>query len=337
MQRNTPPDAGEQPRNVEARERDSGYGLVPSPSAPRVEESHPPHVALHRSARRHARHGTPWFAWMLGGCLGLVVVVVLFCAVLVGTLGGLAFRFASTQSASETKSMNWSVSGAPAIRVESDAADIHVRTGVDGEVHLAVALSAHAASEGDARDALRKITVSTGQIGNSVSIDAQTSQAVSLGVSLGMSLTVTAPRLTSVVVVLQSGNVAVDGVSGSISTSVHDGSVRLNGVSLTAASLVDVQHGDANISGTLRNGASLDLQVAAGNANVTLPKAIPLAVDAVTSAGNVTISGWAASPGRNGTGSWVHVDTATTHSIPLTPVCALSIHVQSGNITLQLT
>ncbi len=149
MQRNTPPDAGEQPRNVEARERASGYGLVPAPNAPRVEGSHPSQVAMHRSARRHARHGTPWFAWMLGGCLGLVVVVVLFCAVLIGTLGGLAFRFASTQSASETKSMNWSVSGAPAIRVESDAADIHVRTGVDGQVHLAVALSAHAASESE--------------------------------------------------------------------------------------------------------------------------------------------------------------------------------------------
>jgi hypothetical protein len=289
-----------------------------------------------RSPRRE-RRGTPWFAWMLGGCLSMLVLLVLFCAALVGTLGGLAFRFANTQGASETKSQSWSVSGAPALRIESDAATVRIVTGHDGQVRMAAKVGAHAASESDAGSALQKVAVSTSQAGDAISINTQTSAAASLGVSLAVTVTVTVPRLTSVVVLLQSGDAAVDGVSGSISTTVHDGAVKLSEVSLTAASLVDVQNGNASVSGALRNGATLDLQVASGNASVTLPKAAPVTVDAVTSAGNVTIAGWAGSPGRNGAGASVHVDTLTSHSTPLTTTCTLSIHVQSGNISLQFT
>lgn len=267
----------------------------------------------------------------------MLVVLVIFCAALVGTLGGLAFRFASSQDASDTKNASWTVTGAPALRVESDAATIHVQTGNDGVVRMASSLSAHAASENDARAALKKITLNTSQAGNAVSIDAQTSKAASLGVSLSVTLVVTVPRLTSVVIVLASGDAVVDGVNGSISTSVTNGSARLTNVVLTAASLVDVQRGDATVAGTMRNGASLDLQVASGDASVSLPSSVPVTVDAATSAGNVTISGWAASPGHNGSGSSVHVETVSAHSVPLTPTCSLSIHVQSGDIALQFT
>jgi hypothetical protein len=139
------------------------------------------------------------------------------------------------------------------------------------------------------------------------------------------------------VIVLQSGGAEVDGVSGSISASVHSGDVVLKDVALTAASLVDVQTGNATVSGTLRNGASLDLGVAVGDAAVSLPRSVDVTVDAVTTAGNVTITGWNASPGRQGIGSSIHVETATAHGTPLTPPCALSIHVQTGDIALQFT
>jgi hypothetical protein len=333
MQRNTPPPfAGDDRTILDGRRgNDPDGSLIPSPVAPRHAGEVP------TRAGRRERRGTPWFAWMLGGCLSLAVVLMLFCAALVGTLGGLAFRFASTQVASETQSQSWNVAGAPALRIESDAASVRIVTGPDGQVRLGAKLSAHAASESDAHSALQKVVVSTSQAGDAVSINTQTSAAGSLGVSLAVALTVTVPRLTSVVVVLQAGDAEVDGVSGSISTTVREGTVRLKGVSLTAASLVDVQNGDASVSGALRNGATLDLQVASGNASVTLPKTAPVTVDAVTAAGTVTIAGWAGSAGRNGAGASAHVDTMNSRTGPLTPTCALSIHVQSGDIALHFT
>src|SRR5258708_24232717 len=91
------------------------------------------HVAPARR-HRHARRGTPWFAWMLGGCLGMLGLLVLFWAVVAGLLGGLAFRFANAQDASDTQAQSFSVVGSPALHVQSDAGMVRVQTGPDGQV-----------------------------------------------------------------------------------------------------------------------------------------------------------------------------------------------------------
>ncbi len=295
------------------------------------------HVAPARR-HRHTRRGTPWFAWMLGGCLGMLALLVLFCAVVAGLLGGLAFRFANAQDASDTQTQSFSVVGAPALHVQSDAGMVHVQSGPDGEVRVATTRHARAASSDAARGALRDISIITLQTGDTLSVTTATSNAGGFGVTLSADLVITVPRQASVVILSQAGAVQVDGVSGSISASVRHGDLRLNDVTFTAASVADLQQGSATISGALEDGASLDLHVAAGDATVSLPQNVPVHVDAATAAGNLSVSGWPVFPIHNGSSVTLLGDTRTTLTDPHAPEGgALSIRVDTGNITLQFT
>src|SRR5262249_2619232 len=207
---------------------------TPRGPSPSDWQTAPPPLVAGAPTQPH-RRGPSWFPWLVGGCLGTFVVLVLFCAVVAGTLGGLAFRIANRQEASETLSQSVSVPGTPTVSIESDVGAVRVVAGPDDQVHLAAPKTARAGSGADARRQVQRGTVLMRQVGESVTITSQTTGSNDFGVSLSTNLTVTVPHQTLLSLHLQSGDAEVDGVEGSLSAGIDHGGLRLSGVTLSGS------------------------------------------------------------------------------------------------------
>jgi len=265
------------------------------------------------------RRDTPWFPWLVGGCLGVLVVLILFCAVVAGTLGGLAFRIANRQEAEEKLSQTASVSGIPVISIESDVGAVRVVAGPDNQVHLAATKTARAGSEEDARHQLQRATVLMRQDGNTIAITSRTTGSNGFGVSLTTDLTVTVPHQTLLSLHLQSGNAAVEGVT------------------LSGSCVLEIQRGDVSLAGSLDPAAAVMLHVAAGNATVSLPQTNAIHVDAATLRGAVSVKGLSANTQHSGDGASLVADTRSLLAVSPASGATLSIRVDSGDIVLSFT
>src|SRR5262249_15975260 len=219
-----------------------------APTTPRVPSDWDPPLASIAAGMptQPRRRDTPWFPWLVGGCLGVLVVLILFCAVVAGTLGGLAFRIANRQEADEKLSQTASVSGIPAVSIESDVGAVRVLGGPDNQVDLAATKTAGAGSEEDARRQLQRATVLMRQDGDPIAISSRMTGSNGFGESLTADLTVTVPPQTILSLHLQSGDAAVEGVI------------------LSGSCVVDVGHGNVWIAGSLYHAAPVHLQFPAG-------------------------------------------------------------------------
>ncbi len=47
-------------------------------------------------AAQQMRRRTPWFVWLIGGCLGAIALLLLIVALIAGLVGGLYFKFGLT-------------------------------------------------------------------------------------------------------------------------------------------------------------------------------------------------------------------------------------------------
>jgi len=69
-----------------------------SPESPARGAAHtpthfPPTQPLYAQiAARQTRHHTPWFVWLIGGCLGALALALLLVALVAGLIAGLVFK-----------------------------------------------------------------------------------------------------------------------------------------------------------------------------------------------------------------------------------------------------
>src|SRR5262249_46597017 len=280
------------------------------------------------------RHETPWFPWLVGGCLGVFVVLVLFCAVIAGTLGCLAFRIANRQEADEKLSQAVVVTGTPTISIESDTGAVRVVAGPDGQVHLAATKMARAGSEEDAQRQLQRATVLMRQNSGTITITSRRVGSNGFGVSLATDLTVTVPRRSLLSLRLQSGDAEVEGIDGSLTAGLENGDLRLSGVSLTGSCVLDVQRGNVSIAGSLDPAAAINLHVASGNAMVSFPPTNAVHVEAETLRGTVTVKGLSATTQRSGSGAVLVADSRTLLAVASKRGATLAIRVDSGDIVV---
>jgi hypothetical protein len=262
------------------------------------------------------------------------VVLVLFCAIVAGTLGGLAFRIANRQEADEKLSQTASVIGLPTVSIESDVGAVRVVAGPDNQVYLAATKIARAGSEEDARHELQRATVLMRQDGNAITITSRTTGSNGFGVSLATDLTVTVPQQTLLSLHLQSGDAEVDGVQGSLSAALENGGLRLSDVSLAGPCTMDLQRGDAWIAGSLNPAAEVTLHLASGNATISLPQTDAIHVDAATLRGAISVKGLTAATQHSGAGTSLFADTHSLLAVSPAQGALLAIRVDSGDILL---
>jgi hypothetical protein len=101
-------------------------------------------------------------------------------------------------------------------------------------------------------------------------------------------------------------------------------------VELASGSRLSASAGNITIDGVITSGATVQVLVSAGNAALTLPTSTPAHLDASTDVGNLSIVGWpipVASVGFTG--------HRASDDLSLNPSAHLTVHVATGNITIQ--
>lgn len=278
----------------------------------------------------HARQAR-WYAWIAGGCISLCILLVIGCALLGGAITGLIYTFANQKEATATASQTLAVSGTPTLDVTNTAGSITVVPGRAGEVQIAYTKRAHDVSQTDARRAVNAIELTISQAGNAITVIVRSPNTASMEAFRGqhtVDITLTLPAASNLQLRLAAGRVDVRDVTGSLTANVQAGNVNLTGVSLADDNTVRVGAGNVTFDGALLVGSTLDVHVATGNTDVTLPPNAATHIAAVTSMGDVTISGWPITPIHSGTGATATGDTT------LKPTSTLTIHTDTGRISV---
>lgn len=289
-----------------------------------------------QAAARRPRRGVPWFAYLLGGCLTVIVLLVLLCAGVAGVIGGLAWRLANQHGATDTTDQTLTVSGVPSLTVDSDVGSVRIISGPAHEVRVSAARRVTADSPQAARDLMRQISVQVHQSGDDVSVTAHSGDGTGLGSSLSTDLTVAVPQAARIVLRLGAGGAEIDNIAATLYASLRQGDLRLSGVTLQDASTLDVGHGNVTLSAAFAPAATLSIHDAAGNVSATWPRDTALRLDASTAAGALTSAGLDATPQVRGNGSALATRTlpAVTTLTTAAPA-SLTIRVDAGDITLR--
>ncbi len=301
----------------------------PSPGYP----GYPPYQPYGAPPPVPQRGGFPWWGWLIGGCLGLVIIVGIACV----ALGLAAGRFVSTIAhetpVASTTTQTFTVTGTPSLSIHDPAGNVTVRTGDTRTVIVQITKNARDTSSSAAQNDLNAISASATQTGNAINVDARFDQGNMVTRQLTVDLDITVPPTANLTLRVEAGNVAIDGVSGRITATVSAKNLDVpgfeaHGVTLADGSNIDVSFGNVQLDGALATGASVAVTVSAGNADLTLPASTAAHLDASTTAGSITITGWSIPITRSGGGATASGDMGAS------PSGTLTVHVADGDITL---
>lgn len=344
MMDETPP--AESARTAETRGEQSGSRLPagsvheheattpPPPYVPDPEyvQSPPPPFAPYPAYPQlpPRRPGVPWYAWAIGGCLGLVALSVLILAIIFGLIAAIAINYAHQVPLTQQRTRTLSVSGTPTLSINDSAGTVMLQRGTTGRVTVQATKSARDTSRTRAQTDLGSISVSTTQQGNTITLAATADGSTSiLGSDRHVDFVISVPPTANVTAQLDAGTLVMGDISGLMQLTVDAGDVQLAGATLADGSYVHVDVGNATVSCTLAPGASLDVRVATGNAEVRLPATTRASLTAATQIGHVTITGWAITPTSTSV-----TGQAAQGALGASPAGTVGIHVNTGNITL---
>jgi len=277
---------------------------------------------------RAPRRGRHWLAWVAGGCLLMVGLAVLACALVIGALAGLAIHFANFREAQTTMTRTLAVAGTPRIVVDGQAGDVTVIAGPAGKVTVEATRRARAESAEIASHAAQNIRVDIQQSGTTVTVRARGGGDTGVGRSSAVDLTITAPAHATLDLHADTGDVSVSDVAGMVSITMGAGDARLAGVTLAGASSVDVGTGNVMLGGRLATGAALHVSVDTGEVDVTLPLVAAVTIDAATALGEVRVPSWPVPVARERAGASARGQTAAT------PNSTMTIRVDTGDISI---
>jgi hypothetical protein len=274
--------------------------------------------------RRHS----PWYVWVVGCCLGSLAVTVVGCALVFGVFSGLLLRLGAVQEAQTTSTRTLNVTGTPQLAIDNFAGSVRVEPGADGQVTIQATKHARDNTPDAAQRDLGGIAVSIQSSGNTVSVRSGVAGNVDLGPTRSVDLLVTTPPQTNIQVRQGAGDVTLQGITGTVSATVDAGNLDLTAITLTGQSSAQTRAGGVTFGGSLADGASLSVLVTVGDVSVTLPPAAATHVDAKTSSGQMSVSGWQLGIRRSLTVAEVTGDTGP-HA-----TSTLMIRVGTGNVAI---
>ncbi|HEU5441712.1 MAG TPA: DUF4097 family beta strand repeat-containing protein [Ktedonobacterales bacterium] len=268
---------------------------------------------------------TPGWVKVTAGCLIAFAVVIAFCALASGIVGGLALASATV---SGHQSQTLSVSGTPHVVLDVQAGNVHVLTGQGGQVGINLNKSVRALSSGLAQQALDATRFTATQSGDTITITSEHGSINSQWPIFwrNFDLSVTVPQTTNLTTTMQAGNLTVDGISGVLDLRAQAGNVELNEVTLTGNSSLRLTAGDLTLHGTLADHVALDVAVTAGNVHLFLPANTSASVFATVTAGDVSVVGFAV--GNTSSGRALDVDLNPS------PTSKITIAVTRGNASV---
>jgi hypothetical protein len=257
---------------------------IPSSRRPRRE----------RRANGARRTRRPWYVWLIGGCVGLIVLTALLCGALAGLAVGV-FQFVlhePTATADTTRTFN--VQNAPHLVVTNPAGAVTIAPGDDGSIRIEATRHARDRTDGDAQKALDTVALDLTQDGDTVTIVMRLSGRGSAwpGAGRGADFIIHAPVKTSVLVNAGAGAITVGALISEMALRVDAGNIHVTGATFTGVSQAQVGAGNVTIDGALDETAALDVRIDAGDATLVLPATTAAHIQARTSAGDVKLTGW---------------------------------------------
>jgi len=274
----------------------------------------------------------PWQGWLIGGCLGVLLVLGALC----GALGGLAvgvYQFVFNEPTVNASTLRtFMVQGAPHVVVTNPAGSVTFAPGEDSAVRIEATSRARDRTEDDASKALATIALDLRQDGETVSVVARFSGRGSAwpGATRLVDLLITVPVRTSVTVYQSAGDATVGALTGPLALRIDAGNIHVADATFTNDSHVQVGAGNVSIDGALAGAAILDITIDAGNTTLTLPSSTAAHIEAWTDAGSLTVRGWPIST-RHTTGATLLAAGDTRAS----PQARLMVKVKAGDITIQ--
>jgi len=231
-------------------------------------------------------------------------------------------------SLTKTETHELSVGAEPRLIVRNTAGTVVVQPGADGQVRVVVTKKIRgglgAASERD----LEQVVVHVAQEGDTISVETETKRPISLK-SVTIDIAITAPATCAQLEArLSAGNLVVRGLTTTMAATVNAGNLDAMGVTLRGGSDLALNAGNLTMDGALAPGATLDARLNAGNARFTLPRDTPAQLDARTTVGQISVSGWQVRTERQ------IVQQRAYGALGAAPTGSLRIHVDAGNLTL---
>lgn len=272
-----------------------------------------------------------WYVWLIGGCLALVAVSILGCAVLGGVFAGYLIHVANEVPVSETTTQSFSITGTPSLDIQDTSGNVEVVAGSANIVNVEVTRSVRAATSDDARSDLQRIRVEVTQAGNTIRVTTNFDALDGFGRQPRVDLTLTVPPTTNISTQVTAGELHITGISGLFSTNVVAGNLEADSVTVADGSRLHVTTGDLDFAGALSAGGSLEVSVDTGRASLELPASTAAHLDARTNVGSIDISDWPLSASKDNIGASATGDLGTN------PQGTITIRVQTGNIDIAQT
>src|SRR5262245_40870228 len=236
-----PEDVGDSETRARAEAADAERYAPPQPAAPSWQESPPPadRPPLPPRGPQFAPYQPPspqrqsrWYIWLIGGCLALVAVMILGCAVLGGVFAGFLIHVANEVPVSETTTQSFSVTGAPSLDIQDTAGNVDIIQGSAGTVGVEVTKSARATTSDEARSDLNGIHVDVTQTGDTIKVVTTFDQDSGIGRQPRVDLRLTVPSTTNISAQVTTGEVTITGISGLFNLGVVAGNLQTEDVTL---------------------------------------------------------------------------------------------------------
>ena len=192
-----------------------------------------------------------------------------------------------------TEEYQFTTSATPTLRLNSAVGSVHISSNVGEQIAVHVTKRAQdgLANRASERD-LDAIHVTALQQGDIITIDARIERQHLLTAKLSVDLDIIVPTATRLDLHIAAGSLNIRGVHSSMQMEVAAGTSTLEGVTFTGSSRLTIDAGTLTLQGAMANDASLDVQINAGKAQITLPAATTATLDAEANAGSLHISGW---------------------------------------------
>jgi hypothetical protein len=232
-------------------------------------------------------------------------------------------------AATATETYEFGVSEAPTLDLRNKAGNVTVTPGPDGQVRVVVTKRVRGGILGGGSEVdLERVRVEARQSGNTIIVDAKRLESWKLTKQYTIEFEITTPATTDVKLTLNAGNTRLAGITGVVQGTVNAGNLETEGVTLADGSRFVVNAGNLTLRGGLLPGASLDAEVNAGNARLTLPANTPVNLDARTTAGSIQVSGGQITVMRH------FASQSASGALGPDPQGRLRVKVDAGNITV---
>jgi len=265
--------------------------------------------------QQYRRRGRgPWF-W--------IILAIILISLMSGGLGSNGFGFGRPHFGNYPipmqKPQDFIVNGQPTIVINDANGAVHVNAG--SSISDVVIQSV---PQDNFPGNTNVIQPNISQNGNTITASVPDGQQGSVD------FTVTVPQDSNLRLIMDSGNISVNGVDGQMTLTTSGGNINASNDVINGQSTITTDYGDISFDGTIGAGGTYQFITSSGSVNLSLPSAPAFHVDATTSSGSMNTSDFPSVHFQNN-GNKASSDVGVSSQVQGAKV---TINTDSGNIDL---